>query len=116
VTRLGPFAFDTCRSLTDVTIPGSLTDIHESTFAHCTSLKNVTIHNGVINIDDFAFDTCSKLETVTIPSSVRSIGDGAFDECYNLRDVLFKRKTMDQVEAMDNYPWGIEDESIIKCN
>ena len=41
----------------------------------CTSLTNVTIPNSVTNIGDYAFDYCTSLTNVTIPNSVTSIGD-----------------------------------------
>jgi len=32
-----------------------------------------------------------------------------------LTDIIFKGKTLEEVKSMDNYPWGIKDESIIKA-
>jgi hypothetical protein len=35
--------------------------------------------------------------------------------CDALKEVIFKGKTLDEVKRMENYPFGIEDTSIIKC-
>ena len=115
VTNIGNRAFAWCTSLTSIMIPDSVESIGENAFNSCTSLTNVTIPNGVISIGSSAFYSCSGLTSVTISNSVTSIGYGAFSDCIDLTSIIFKGKTLDQVKAMDSYPWGIKDESIIKC-
>ena len=44
----------------------------------CTSLTNVTIPNSVTSIGSYAFVFCTSLTSVTIPNSVTSIGEAAF--------------------------------------
>jgi hypothetical protein len=46
---------------------------------------------------------------------VVSIGKSAFTECEQLEEVIFKGKMLEEVKTMENYPWAIEDESVIKC-
>jgi len=94
VTILGPFAFYSCTSLTNVTIPNSVTNIvgrnvflGGGAFCGCTSLTNVTIGNSVIIIGDSTFYSCTSLADVTIPNSVTTIGGGAFASCTSLADV-----------------------------
>ena len=53
-------------------------------FASCRGLTSVTIPNSVTSLGDRAFLGCSGLTSVTIPNSVTSIGEEAFDECDNL--------------------------------
>ena len=72
------FAFDGCTSLTSVTMPDSITSIGGSAFGNCTSLTSVTIPSGVTSISGFAFDGCTSLTSITIPSGVTSIGNYAF--------------------------------------
>ena len=52
---------------------------------------------------------------IEIPSSVLSIGSNAFSGCHSLSSVTFDGKTLEQVQAMANYPWGISDTSIISA-
>ena len=137
VADIGSFAFYSCTSLKCVTIPNSIKSIGYQAFCDCTSLTDATIQNSVASIDDYAFWCCSSLTNVTIPDSVTSIGHYtfgcnsltsvtipasvkriggyAFYECSRLASITFNSKTLKQVKAMKNYPWGIEDESIIKA-
>ena len=87
VTMIGDDAFDSCTSLTSVTIPDSATTIGNSAFDSCTSLTSVTIPDSVITIGIYAFCYCSSLTSVTIPDSVTTIGDMAFAHCSGLTSV-----------------------------
>ena len=80
------------------------------------NIKKIVIPKGVKIIIDWALANCTSLKSIEILESVESIGSEALYNCSSLEEVIFKGKTMDQVKAMDEYPWGIEDESIIKCS
>ena len=80
-------AFSGCSSLTEVTIPNSVTTIGEWAFNGCSSLTDVTIGNSVTTIGDEAFYNCNSLTAVTIPNSVTSIGNSAFARCSNLTEI-----------------------------
>ena len=102
-------------------IYGKLDDINKvksignSAFWNCVSLKNVVIPDSVKSIGYFTFKHCTSLKSIIIPDSVESIGKNAFGRCALLKEVIFKGKTTDQVKAIYNYPWGIKDTNIIKC-
>lgn len=138
VTYIGVFAFSRCSSLMNVAIPDSVTTIESYVFYKCDRLTGVTMPDSVTCIDNYAFERCTGLMSVTIPDSVTSIGKDAFygckeltnvmignsvttigwrafSGCSNLKSLVFKGKTLDKVKAMENYPFGIEDESVIKC-
>ena len=108
-------AFVGCASLTSISIPDSVENIEYAAFADCRSLTSISIPNSVKRIGTDAFLNCTSLKSISIPNSVESIGYYVFAGCINLKDVVFKGKTIDEVKAMENYPWRIEDESIIKC-
>ena len=84
VTSIGNYAFYNCSSLTSITIPNNVTSIGNYAFSGCSSLTSVTIGNSVTSIGDQAFDNCSSLTSVTIPNSVESIGWRAFQSCISL--------------------------------
>ena len=87
VTRID-YAFGSCKNLTSVTIPDSVTSIGDNAFNGCTSLTNITIPNSVTSIGDNAFNYCTSLTNITIPNSVTSIGDNAFYKCTSLTDII----------------------------
>ena len=84
VTSIGGFAFDSCSSLTGITIPASVKSIERDAFNGCSSLTGITISNGVESIERYAFASCSSLTGINIPASVTSIGEGAFGNCKTL--------------------------------
>ena len=116
VICIGDWAFYNCTSLQNVEILEGVKSIGESAFRNCPSLKSIKIPDSVKSIGDGAFQYCTSLKSVKIPKSVKSIGESAFRDCPSLKEIIFKGKTMDQVKTIVWYPWGIEDESIIKCS
>ena len=114
VKRIGNYAFYNCRSLESIVIPNSIKSIGNGAFYYCRSLESIVIPNSVKSIGGSAFYFCTSLESITISDSVENIGRWAFGDCTSLKEVIFKGKTISQVEAMDNYPWDIKDTSIIK--
>ena len=115
VMHIGQYAFSGCSSLTNVTIPNSVTSIRDCAFEYCSKLTNMTIGKSVTDIRNFVFYGCSRLMNLTIPDSVISIEGSAFYNCSGLKSLVFKNKTIDQVKAMKSYPFGIENESVIKA-
>ena len=87
VTTIGNYAFCDCVSLTSITIPKSVTTIGDFAFYCCTSLTSITIPNSVTTIGDDAFCTCASLTSITIPNSVTTIGDHAFAVCVSLANI-----------------------------
>lgn len=136
VTTIGSSAFYTT-GLESVTIPGSVKNISDYAFKTDTNLSSLTIEDGVESIGEGAFEWCSMktlalpssmksignvafrncraLESATIPSGVTAIGTNAFLNCFSLQEVLFAGRYIEEVQAMENYPWGLSDVSVISA-
>lgn len=137
ITNIGSNMFEYCSNLTSVTIPSSVTDIEAYAFQECVGLTSVTIPDSVMWIGDYAFSGCTGLPSVTIPDSVMSIGDSAFYNCSGLTSISIPNgvtsiggdafnstsisytstfMTMEQIQAMDYYPWGLAPGGTIECS
>ena len=115
IKSIKDYAFYTCKQLKSIEIPNSIKSIGNCAFEWCYSLKSIEIPDSVKCIGDYAFACCKNLKSIVILDSIKSIGYLAFACCESLKSLSFKGKTMDQVEEMENYPFGIKDESIIRC-
>jgi hypothetical protein len=89
VTNIGDDAFLDCTNLTSITIPDSVTSIGWETFRDCSSLASVTIPDSVTELGLDAFFGCASLTSLTIPGSVTDIGSFAFGNCTNLTGIYF---------------------------
>lgn len=88
VVKIGSFAFNECRNLTNIILPISLVSIGEYAFSKCTSLKTITIPNLVKEIGSKAFGDCSSLESVFLPLNLKTIEDYTFYNCNKLHSIV----------------------------
>lgn len=134
VTTMGRDVLFNCSALTDAKIGSSLSSIARNCFERCSSLSTtnipnniktieiyafynsgltgITIPDSVTNIEDNVFGYCRNLQNVFVGAGVNDIGLSAFDNCDSLSSVVFKGKTLDEVQAMQNYPWGIPSDKL----
>ena len=89
VTAIHDGAFVNCTSLKSVTLPSSLSFISESLFLGCSQLTTIHIPDFVYSIQPYAFSNCGNLKTIRIPVSVTFIGDFAFDGCPSSMTVTY---------------------------
>ena len=83
---IGDHAFDTCKSLTTVTIPDSVNSIGNAAFIYCESLSEIALSSSPTSIGHDAFFSCESLTRITIPDGVDSIGSSAFYGCVSLTE------------------------------
>lgn len=105
VTGITDWAFCSCRDLTSVTIPESVTSLGHSVFAFSSSIASITIGNSVRSIHKSTFKSCISLTSVTIPESVQDIAAFAFAFCGGLRDIYCRATTPPAVDedAFNDY-------------
>lgn len=94
VTQINDYTFAFCSSLNRVDIPDSVASIGTNAFSGCTSLKEITLPDSLYEIGIFSF-YASGLETVTIPKSVEKIDEYAFARCGALRETVFEGKSVE---------------------
>ena len=86
ITYIGTKSFETCYSITSVTIPDSVTEIGVMAF-DSTQIKELVLPDSVTKIDDYAFARCESLTTVTLSNSLKTIGHYAFGSCKTLKSI-----------------------------
>jgi uncharacterized repeat protein (TIGR02543 family) len=96
-------AFSNCVSLTDVTLPDTLTVLGANVFEDCAALKNLTIdannrryktmEDVVYSYDMTSIVYCapSKKGAYTVPSTVTTIGDYTFADCAELTSIFIPK-------------------------
>ena len=86
ITYIGEGAF-TETPLVNMTLPYGLTHLGMYAFSHCRSLESINIPSGVSAIYTHTFYDCPLLTEITIPSGVTSIGQYAFTYCTALKKI-----------------------------
>ncbi len=105
VVAIGDCAFLSCKNLTAITLPDSITKIGRAAFRYCENLVSINLPDSVTTIGEYAFYECNNLTkpiynahifarlprnyegTYTIPDGITSITAGAFNYCRNLKQV-----------------------------
>ena len=91
VTEIGAYAFSGCAALTKVSFAtgSALATIGDAAFDACRALHDLALPEGLESIGYRAFCGCEALTKITIPASVTEIGDTAFAACHLLKDLTF---------------------------
>lgn len=136
VISIGKYAFSSCESLTNITIPNSVTSIENDAFIWCSSLTHIIIPSSVSSISGPFYD-CNNLKTagpigggyniefgwsesipngafyysnnltdVVIPDSIIKIGDDAFGMCCSLSTITIPSSV---ISIGNGVFWGCTD-------
>ena len=74
-------AFQSCESLTEITVPEGVVTLGNSAFRDCKMLGDVTLPKSLKTVGTYAFRNCNHLFSATIPENVVYIGSGVFSGC-----------------------------------
>ncbi|MBQ6955155.1 MAG: leucine-rich repeat domain-containing protein [Bacteroidales bacterium] len=98
VTQMSGQVFLGCDSLTEVTLPPTISEISMNAFLGCTRLTKVNLPGSIEEIQSFAFRECSSLESVDLPEGLRVIWGQAFCLCTSLRSVHLP-STLEEIKS-----------------
>ena len=103
--------FNRCESLTDITLPKSLLNLGDGTFAGCKSLTHIDLPSGLgklsSNREIGSVFASSGLKEITIPSGIEMIPNGTFYECNDLETVVLP-ENLRIIEGSAFYNTGIK--------
>lgn len=121
VTEIGNFAFERCRSLSEirfskrlkkigidafsdcalktVVVPDSVTEIGSYAFFGCDKMKLIKLPKNLTKLEANIFHGCSELEALEIPDTVTEIGERAFANCRKLKEITVPKN----VEIVPKY-------------
>lgn len=88
VKWISSYAFSSCKNITEITIPDSVTEIGNSAFSGCTSLAEIVIPDSVTSIGGSAFKGCTSLSKVDLPKMLTTIEAGTFRGCTSLKEII----------------------------
>ncbi|MBQ8683698.1 MAG: leucine-rich repeat domain-containing protein, partial [Clostridia bacterium] len=106
VTYLGWAALFGCSSLTDVSIPETITGGNIATWAFgaCTSLESIELPSKLTNLKKRTFSGCTSLKSIELPETVTTLGDRVFIGCTALESVKLSNITKIDVQTFNNCP------------
>ena len=73
-------AFEGC-SASSIAIEAQIWELKEATFSNCKSLSEVSLPSTLTTIDKDAFRNCTSLKEITLPKNIEDIKSGAFRGC-----------------------------------
>ena len=101
VELIGPFAFQYCDNLTELTFDDSKTDLELSEYNFCApNLKTVKLPEGLTELGSYAFAS-SGLETIFLPSTLKVTGNELLQNVTTLQKVYSKVSKSDLEKIWD---------------
>ncbi|MDE5841123.1 MAG: leucine-rich repeat protein [Muribaculaceae bacterium] len=88
IKNIGSNAFEGCGSLTEISLPSTLTEFSPYMLSGCRSLKSLTIPDGVTALGSYSLSWCASLSEVKFPSSLKRIEWCAFYRTDGLIDMV----------------------------
>lgn len=94
-------------SLRSVSLPQTLTEIHESAF-YGNFITEIKLPDGLEVIGDRAFQSCEFVR-VDLPQALVSIGDHAFEGCFNLERIIIDSPKLKHIGEDAFYALDLEE-------
>lgn len=87
VKEITDSSFAYCTNLENIEIPGSVKTVGYCVFEGCSKLKKIVFSEGVEKINGSCFEMCKSLEEIVFPSTLNELGDQRFDSVYGLKKI-----------------------------
>jgi hypothetical protein len=87
VTAIAQKGFNGADFMTSVTLPASVSILHDRAFSGCTALSSVKLGEKLNTVSSYAFFGCKSLESIEIPEGCTVIENRAFNKCANLKSI-----------------------------
>ena len=87
ITTFGQGAFANCSAMTAVNIPASIQEIPGACFAQCKKMEAFTLPEQVKTIGSLAFANCAKASKIELNEGITTIGERAFLGCSAVREI-----------------------------
>ena len=113
ITSIGTGTFVYAPSLTNITIPDSVTKIGRHSF-QLSGLKELTIPESVTFIGAYAFWDAKNLTSINIPESVTNMGAGVFRDSPKLSEIIIP-DTIDTSRWDAQVFYGLSPDTEIVC-
>lgn len=100
VESLGYWAFQRCKTLTEVVMSESVTWIDTSCFSNCHKIKTMSLPPEIEYIAPYAFEYCKAWKgEIVLPNTLAGIGNNVFYGCDSIERIIFP-KDMEVIPAM----------------
>lgn len=91
IQSIGEGAFESCKKISTLIVPGYVTEICEGAFRGCTGLDEIQFEGQygepALSIGEYAFYQCTGLKEITLPGNLASLGQYAFGGIEKLKTV-----------------------------
>ena len=97
ITDIGCYAFQSCKSLKEVSLPNTLKTLSYNVFYYCKSLKEVSLPDSLVSMGHYCFAETG-IESVTLPRNM----DCSINESFSCFADCFKLKSINVAEGNPN--------------
>lgn len=105
------FAFEGCKTLTEIKIPNNVIKIGSQAFQGCANLKKIVIPEDVTLYGGLTFFRCRNLKELVISKGVTGINYSTFGVCDNIESFVVDKSNDDYYSDIDGV---LYDKEIIK--
>lgn len=88
ITEIKPFAINNCENLESVKMYESVKYIRRTSLSLNRKLKNLNLSPAIEIIEEYAFANAA-FESIILPKGIKFIAEGVFFACPNLKDIQF---------------------------